>query len=312
MVQAAEETERQDLPQALRLLDEMNSNVRQVATLVDNMLQRVKSGEITTDKGLSFLEMKYHMLLSYLINLTYIVLRKCSGERIEADPAIDRLVEIRTVLEKIRPIDSKLKYQIDKLVKGAVTSAGSGNDPGLFRAHPENLVSKVEGDHSDASEDDEKESKDEETNAKTGIYVPPKFAAMHYDGDESHADKEKRQVDRHRKRALNSSVIRELRDEYLDTPMEISSGVRGQQIISKFQREKTEYEENYLTRLPLTKVEKHRQRKMSTIGNIADEITNFGDYSALDDNPSNSGTKKKKKRKIIRKKGKTFKKIRFH
>jgi U3 small nucleolar ribonucleoprotein protein LCP5 len=68
-----------DLPQALRLIDEMNSNVKQVSDVVGSMLQRVKTGEISTELGLSFLEVKYHMLLNYLINLTYIVLRKCSG-----------------------------------------------------------------------------------------------------------------------------------------------------------------------------------------------------------------------------------------
>lgn len=70
----------EDLPQALRLLGEMNTNVVQVTDLVESMLQKVKTGELTTEYGLSFLEVKYHMLLTYLINLTYVVLRKCSGK----------------------------------------------------------------------------------------------------------------------------------------------------------------------------------------------------------------------------------------
>lgn len=60
-------------------MDEMVNNVKQVSDVVGNMLQRVKTGELTTEYGLSFLEVKYHMLLDYLINLTYIVLRKSSG-----------------------------------------------------------------------------------------------------------------------------------------------------------------------------------------------------------------------------------------
>lgn len=63
----------------MKLLGEMNNNVKQVSDLVESMLQRVKSGELTTEYGLSFLEVRYHMLLTYLINLTYVVLRKCSG-----------------------------------------------------------------------------------------------------------------------------------------------------------------------------------------------------------------------------------------
>lgn len=57
----------------------MNNNVKQVSDIVGNMLERVKMGELSTEFGLSFLEVKYHMLLNYLINLTYVVLRKCSG-----------------------------------------------------------------------------------------------------------------------------------------------------------------------------------------------------------------------------------------
>lgn len=55
----------------------------------------------------------------------------------------DRLVEIRTVLERIRPIDHKLKYQIDKLVKAAVTGTADANDPSQFRANPDNFLNKV-------------------------------------------------------------------------------------------------------------------------------------------------------------------------
>lgn len=67
----------------MKLLGEMNNNVKQVSDLVESMLQRVKNGELTTEYGLSFLEVRYHMLLTYLINLTYVVLRKCSGRFIQ-------------------------------------------------------------------------------------------------------------------------------------------------------------------------------------------------------------------------------------
>ena len=61
-------------------------------------------------------------------------------------------------------------------------------------------------------------------------------------------------------------MLQDLKEEYLDAPTEISSGSRAQQILSKAQKEKQEYEETYLTRLPVTKAEKHRQRKLTTLG----------------------------------------------
>ncbi|XP_035772585.1 neuroguidin-like [Anopheles albimanus] len=348
MVQALDEYDIQpDLPQALRLLDEMNSNFKQVSDLVGNMLQRVKTGELSTEYGLNFLEIKYHMLLNYLINLTYVVLRKCSGHRIENDPSIDRLIEIRTVLEKIRPIDYKLRYQIDKLVKTAVTGSSSGaTDPTSFRANPANLMSQLaepgaatandgatagdsDGDSDSSAKVMEKLKRAKEAAKKTGlgsattvdvgdqaataeegstgarrskhdVYVPPKLTSMPYEED-TKAERTRKQLERAKKRALGSSLIRDLKDEYLDTPVELSSSSRAQQILSRREREREEYEESYLTRLPVTKADKQRSRKLTTLASLGDELTNFTDLSVLkDDYPSTSASGGGKKRKATK------------
>ncbi|KAM7353168.1 neuroguidin isoform 1-T1 [Cochliomyia hominivorax] len=327
MVQAldydCEVQEQQDIPQAIQLLGEMNSNVKQVTDLVEGMLQRVKRGELTTEYGLSFLEVKYHMLLDYLINLTYVVLRKCSGETIEGDPSIERLIEIRTVLEKIRPIDYKLRYQIDKLVKTATTGVSSASDPILYKPNPENMLTNDgEDDVEDSEEESEEEDEDDEekgvkkpkkaaTAGKPGIYVPPKIKPVYYDGDEKPEDKEKKLLERAKKRAITSSMLQDLKEEYLDAPTEISSGSRAQQILSKAQKEKQEYEETYLTRLPVTKAEKHRQRKLTTLGTLGDEI--LGEINREASLRGDSmGSSKKRKAKSGKGKKKGGKKRKFH
>lgn len=282
----------QDLPQALVLLSEMNVNAQHVASLVDNMIQKVRNGELSTDQGLSFLEMKYNMLLSYLINLTYVVLRKCSGEKIEGDPCIDRLVEIRTVLEKIRPIDHKLKYQIDKLVKTAVTG-GNANDPSGFKANPDAFTQESTSD-----------SETEETGKKTNVYVPPKLSATPYLGDETAQERTKRLQERTKKHHLSSSIMQDLREEYLDAPLEVTQSSHAQQVLSKQQKERQEYEEEYMTRLPVSKSEKHKRRQVSTVGNLGNEVTDFGGGSA--------GGGKKRKRPSKTKGKKNFKRKRFH
>ncbi|XP_016944096.3 neuroguidin isoform X2 [Drosophila suzukii] len=325
MVQALDydcDVQGQDIPQAIQLLGEMNSNVKQVTDLVEGMLQRVKRGELTTEYGLSFLEVKYHMLLDYLINLTYVVLRKCSGETIEGDPSIERLIEIRTVLEKIRPIDHKLRYQIDKLVKTATTGVSSSTDPILYKPNPDDMMSSAAGagrngdddaedgsDGDDDDDDDDEEDDEDEAGAakmprkaatagKSGVYVPPRIKPVYYDGDERDADKEKKALDRAKKRAITSSMLQDLKEEYLDAPTEISSGSRAQQLLSNAQKEKQEYEETYLMRLPVTKAEKHRQRKLTTLGTLGDEILGeISRESALRGDGS-------KKRKLAKGKGK--------
>ncbi|XP_071439766.1 neuroguidin [Hetaerina americana] len=282
MVQALEEIVGHDIPEALQLMQEMGHSFRQVAQLVDNMLDRVKRGEVSTAKGLSFLEVKYHMLLSYLINLTYVILRKCSGEKIEGDPAIARLVEIRTVMEKMRPMEHKLKYHIDKLVKTAVSGKMDPNDPLQYKPHPENFLDMSSEDEDDSEEDDGKE--DAEKNSKKGIYVPPRIRPMHFDAEESRADKEQHQVERARRRALGSAFLQELREEYLDAPVEEEATMlcasSSSAAVSKRSHasHKKEYEEEYFTRLPTTRVERHKNRKsLTTLGTLGDEVINFGE-----------------------------------
>ncbi|KAK5645746.1 hypothetical protein RI129_004210 [Pyrocoelia pectoralis] len=276
----------------------MNVSAQHVASLVDNMIHRVRRGEITTDQGLSFLEMKYHMLLSYLINLTYVVLRKCSGEKIEGDPCIDRLVEIRTVLEKIRPIDRKLKYQIDKLVRTA-TAGVNASDPTSFKANPESFVGDVEvsGNKSEDSDITVTEK------TKTGLYVPPKLSAVHFTG-ETAQERNKREQDKNKRLALSSAIMQDLREEYLDTPVEIRQSNRAQQILTKQQQERQAYEEEYFTRLPITKADKHARRQLTTLGTLGGEITNFGSEA--------SGVNKKRKRSTKSKGNKNYKRKRFH
>ena len=48
-------------------------------------------------QGISFLDVKNHLMLSYVMNLTHIMSRKLSGKSICGSADIQRLVEIRTV-----------------------------------------------------------------------------------------------------------------------------------------------------------------------------------------------------------------------
>lgn len=50
------------------------------------------------------------------------MLLKVNGESIKDTSYIDSLIEDRVVLEKIRPLEKKLRYQIDKLLKATSTS----------------------------------------------------------------------------------------------------------------------------------------------------------------------------------------------
>lgn len=79
----------------------------------------MREGQLATAEGVSYLEAKYLLLLHYCIHLVFYVLLKAEGRPVRDHPVIARLVEIRAFLEKARPIDKRLRYQMDKLLAAA-------------------------------------------------------------------------------------------------------------------------------------------------------------------------------------------------
>lgn len=80
---------------------------------------QVREGQLATAEGVSYLEAKYLLLLHYCMHLVFYVLLKAEGRHVRDHPVIARLVEIRAFLEKARPIDKRLRYQMDKLLAAA-------------------------------------------------------------------------------------------------------------------------------------------------------------------------------------------------
>ena len=91
---------------------ELQKTLAEVQTNVEPIVKSAKRGEYLTEEGISYLDTKYILLLSYCINLVFYLLMKSEGKSIKDHPVVMRLVEIRSYIEKLRPIDKKLQYQV--------------------------------------------------------------------------------------------------------------------------------------------------------------------------------------------------------
>lgn len=52
---------------------------------------------VLSPQGLSFLDLRYHLLLFYLQDLTHLISIKTEGQKIKDSEALKRIVTIRTV-----------------------------------------------------------------------------------------------------------------------------------------------------------------------------------------------------------------------
>ncbi|KAM3222537.1 hypothetical protein P3S67_016719 [Capsicum chacoense] len=114
---ASSETISRQAPQLVNALKEMKAGLDTVNSKLQALTAKVKANHFPTADGISYLEMKHLLLLNYCQSLVCYLLRKAKGLSIEGHPVVRSLVEIRLFLEKIRPIDKKLQYQIQKLTR---------------------------------------------------------------------------------------------------------------------------------------------------------------------------------------------------
>ncbi len=93
------------------------------------MLEKVRSRQVDTTKhGMTYLEMKYNLLLSYCQFLSFFIVLKLEGKPVKDHPVVGKLIHIKTLLERLRPLDQKLQYQIDKLIRAAALSEVNANE----------------------------------------------------------------------------------------------------------------------------------------------------------------------------------------
>ncbi|KAI0597472.1 hypothetical protein F4775DRAFT_560344 [Biscogniauxia sp. FL1348] len=124
-----------------------------------------------TDDGVSLLDVKNELLLSYLQNLVFLILlkirnAKASGARSDSGSAagedaasdlsgtvVKKLVELRLYLDKgVRPLEEKLRFQLDKILRAAEDAD----------RHEQAALEAKEAESDSESSDDDDESEEEE------------------------------------------------------------------------------------------------------------------------------------------------------
>jgi hypothetical protein len=273
-----------EAPELLTLTKDLRKSIDELRQVVLPLVAKLRGSNIPTAKGMSYLELKYHLLLSYCVNVAFYMLLKTSGERVEDHPVIRQLVRIRVVLEKMRPLDQKLKYQIDKLLKlsnlpeDALSQGGGGGGDSLeadsealnFKPNLENLI---------AAGDDEASAEAD------GVYRPPKISAVHYQNDDD--GRQSKHLEKKKQKIAKSSIMNFIREEFGDAPLEVrdTDGVgihSGKLKALEKEKEREKFEEDRFIRLPLTKKDRKRRKDLENPFGQEDLLVDFDDIAAYE------------------------------
>lgn len=274
----------EDINDLKQLLSDLKDKTCDLNKLLKNCIKSVSDNETPykTEKGFSFLDIKNNVFLSYMSELSYILLRKISKKQIKGESAIKRIIEDRVVLERMRPIECKLKYQIDKLMKLAAGNGPNKEDPLSLKPNLQDFDDQA----GDQQEDDESDG-DVNAEANTGAYVPPKLMAVPYEDE-----KQAKALEIAKRRALSSSIVEDLREQYGDAPVEISDSGHRQKKMEMIKK-RTKYEEDNLMRMRITKKTRLAGRQQAGGDATLQNLLKFGDYN-VDENVRKMGRGKKK------------------
>jgi hypothetical protein len=252
---------------------------------ISSVIDRIAEGELPTSEGISLLQTKAELLAEYCQCLAVFVGNKLAtaGNLTEQENAyvVMKLVENRIMLEKITPIEKKLKYQIDKLLRAnnsAIMKSEEQKDALSFAPNPESMEeetaeSDVPGATGKSAADAQKEA--------AGIYVPPRNRIVEYEEVQNREKEMLKDKERLRRKAKSSELLKSLRDEFSDKPMEQKVyGVDFQNEVDDDELERQQYEEDNFTRLFETKKDK-AVRKAKRLARS--RIDAFEDFDEFDD-----------------------------
>ena len=258
-----------------------------LTTLSDSLVTANDSLPSTTNlapppEGISLLDTKNELLLSYLHNLVFLIILKLrhqssspsSSQAEEESPLHDavtkKLVELRIYLEKgVRPLESRLKYQLDKLL----LAASEASIPPSLQNGTTNTSSTLEGGRvtkSDTDSDAEpthqptaisdlahrpnpsafarpSESKSTHPSTSDGVYRPPRITPTALPTTDS-SSRNKKDPKPRKSHTLNEFIREEMDDAPIAEPsIGAGSGLRGKE---REREERRGYEEMRLVRLP--------------------------------------------------------------
>lgn len=109
-------------PEIVGLLSELNDSYEQLENKVDPLLIKVMDGKNGTRGGMHYLELKQLLLLSYCQAITFYLLLKSEGQSARDHPVISQLVQMKTLMDKMKELDKKIPANFEEILNKSVSA----------------------------------------------------------------------------------------------------------------------------------------------------------------------------------------------
>ena len=181
--------------EVLSILTDITTQLPNLQSQIEKLNSLVQSFPSSFTNGLSILDLKSQFLLSYNEYLLVYMVMKLEGIDLQSHPLFESLVRFRyfspslpltpsTLLEKLDPIELKMKTEIDNVLNPQTDS--SSLNPLTFKPNLDDLDSA-------SASDSDSDKPSPSSSSKKQLYVPPKIAAVPYSERDAAKDEHRRE-----------------------------------------------------------------------------------------------------------------------
>lgn len=295
-------------------LHSIQKGINTLKSKFGSLLENIKKDDYELQYGLSFFESKQDMMLIYITNLlNYCYAKILGNQSITELPIISDNIKISSLIERIKVIEMKLQHLINKTINVNNQEKNKYQTTNEMDLKPKilSLYNKGEDEEEENNkEEDEKNEEKPKKKKKKQIYLDKsevyKVKSENIDFYENKEDKKKRrrQLDRDKEKIRNSEMMRNLREEMSDNPINYDNNRNS--YYNKYMKEIEEYEKEHFVNITVPKkVIKQLKKKDNNIDDLSKIDTDLKILSNTLNEKNNYG-KSKEKYNLNSKKSKSF------
>ena len=300
-------------------LHTIQKGINTLKSKFNSLIENMKREDYELQYGLSFFESKQDMMNIYITNLLNYCYEKISGNPISGLPLISENIRISSLIERVKVIEMKLQHLINKTIN--INNKDKNNfqttnemdlKPKILSIYNnKNNDSDEEEENSEENESDnemknKREKKNKKNKMKTYMEKSELYKLKNKDVDfyEAKAEQKnrKRQIERGKEKIRNSEMMRNLKNEISDKPINFDNN--SDSYLNKYMKEVEKYEKDHFVNITVPKkVIKQLKRKDNNVDDLYKLDSNLKILSnTLNDNydknknNKNSGDDKRQKK----------------
>nr|XP_039250276.1 something about silencing protein 10-like [Styela clava] len=108
---------KKESPELDGLIHDFKTKLSELQNEVSPLMKLVKNGTIPKGLGSDYISLKYRVYSAYLLNISFYLALKTNKTQVQNHPIVSRLVQYRTVINQLSPIEKKLRPEIDELLE---------------------------------------------------------------------------------------------------------------------------------------------------------------------------------------------------